>query len=401
VTCQTWHDIWLNEGFASYSEALFREYRPGGSMASYWTRMNARRPSNPDAQVYRGRIDTTGAIFNTNAVYNKAAWVVHMLRHLLGDDAFFAALADYRAAFRHDFATTEEFAALISSSFGEDLKWFTDQWVMSPGSPDYDWNYRAQRIAGRDYLELAIWQRQDLDGYDLFTMPIDIRVTTASGSSTHTVWNDDWNEYYVIPLDGPPIDVEFDEEDGASIRNWVLWDSRSRVATPLEPPPVLLEADMKISAGPAAEATIALSFSEDIGGFDAADLGLRRAGRRHRRHYSPDMVSYEAASQTATIRYSCLLPGRYTLVVFEDDIFANGKKLDGETDSKAWWDAVSLPSGDGQPGGSAFLSFTVSAAKPPGPRRFLGGPDRDRPAPPGHRRAACGPKGARPRPARR
>ena len=45
-------------------------------------------------------------------------------------------------------------------------------------------------------------------------MPIDIRVTTASGSSTHTVWNDDWNEYYVIPLDGPPIDVEFDEDGG-------------------------------------------------------------------------------------------------------------------------------------------------------------------------------------------
>jgi hypothetical protein len=360
--------------------------------------MNARRPSNPDAQVYRNRIDTTGAIFNTNAVYNKAAWVVHMLRHLLGDDAFFAALADYRAAFRHDFATSEEFAALISSSFGQDLTWFTEQWVMNPGSPDYDWNYRAENIAGRDYLKLAIWQRQDLDGYDLFTMPIDIRVTTASGSSTHTVWNDDWNEYYVIPLDGPPIDVEFDEDGGTSNRNWVLSNSRSLVATPLEPPPVLLEADISVSAGPAAEVTIALLFSEDIGGFDAADLGLTRAVRRH---YSPDTVSYEAASRTATITYSCLLPGRYTLVVFEDDIFANGKKLDGETDSKAWWDAVSLPSGDGQPGGSSVLSFAVSAASPPGPRRFLGGPDPDRPAPAGRRRAACGSAGARPRPARR
>ncbi len=305
VTCKSWHDIWLNEGLASYSEALYREHQPRGSMVLYWERMNARWPSNPDALVYRKRIDTTGAIFNTNAVYNKAAWVMHMLRHLLGDDAFFAALADYRAAFRHDFATTEEFAALISSSFGEDLTWFTEQWVMNPGSPDYEWNYRAESIAGRDYLKLAIWQWQDLDGYDLFTMPIDIRVTTTSGSSTHTIWNDDWNEYYVIPLDGPLIDVEFDEDGGISNRNWVLSNSRSLVVTPLEPPPVLLEADISVSAGPAAEVTIELLFSEDIGGFDAADLGLERTMRRH---YSPDAVNYVAESHTATITYSCLLP---------------------------------------------------------------------------------------------
>jgi aminopeptidase N len=389
VTCQTWHDIWLNEGLASYSEALYREYRPGGSMGLYWSRMNARRPSNPDARVYRNRIDTTGAIFNTNAVYNKAAWVVHMLRHLLGDGAFFAALADYRAAFQHDSATTEEFAALISSSFGQDLTWFTEQWVMNPGSPDYDWNYEAESIDGRDYLKLAIWQEQDLDSYGLFTMPIDIRVTTASGSSTHSVWNDDWSEYYVIPIDGPAIDVEFDEDGGTSNRNWVLSHSRSLVATPLEPPPVLLEANISVSAGPAGEVTIVLGFSEDIGGLDAADLGLKRTVGRHYSP-SPDTVSYEAESQTATITYSCLLPGRYTLVVFDDDIFANGKKLDGETDSEAWWDAVSLPSGDGQPGGSAVLSFAVSPARHPGHRRFLGGPDPDRPAPAGRRRAACG-----------
>ncbi|MBW1687071.1 MAG: hypothetical protein JRS35_18635 [Deltaproteobacteria bacterium] len=361
VTCETWYDIWLNEGFASYSEALYREHRPRGSMILYWQRMNARRPTNPDAQVYRTSIDSTGAIFNTNAVYRKAAWVMHMLRHLLGNDAFFAALADYRAAFHHDSATTEEFAALISSSFGHDLSWFTEQWVMNPGSPDYDWNYEAEKIAGRDYLKLAIWQSQDLDGYDLFTMPIDIRVTTASGSSTHSVWNDAWNEYYVIPIDGPPIEVEFDEDGGTSNRNWVLWHSRSLVATPLEPPPVLLEADISGFAGSAREVTIALGFSEDIGGFDAADLKLKGAkGER----YSPDAVSYDAGSRTATITYSGLPPGDYTLVVFEDEIFANGKQLDGETDTKAWWDAVRLPSGDGQPGGNAFLRFAISDAPP-------------------------------------
>jgi hypothetical protein len=284
-----------------------------------------------------------------------------MLRHLLGDDAFFAALADYRAAFHHDSATTEEFAALISSSFGQDLSWFTEQWVMNPGSPDYEWNYEAENIAGRDYLKLAIWQSQDLDGYGLFTMPIDIRVTTASGSSTHTVWNDAWSEYYVIPIDGAPIDVEFDEDGGESNRNWVLWNSRSLVATPLEPPPVLLKADISGFAGSARKVKIALGFSEDIGGFDSADLKLK--GPNGQRYY-PDAVSYDTGSRTATLMYSGLPPGEFRLLVFDDEIFANGKQLDGETDTKGWWDAVRLPSGDGQPGGNAFLQFTISGAPP-------------------------------------
>jgi len=361
LTCATWYDIWLNEGFASYAEALYREHRPRGSMILYWQRMNARRPSNPDAQVYRNSIDTTGAIFNTNAVYNKAAWVMHMLRHLLGDDAFFRMLADYRAVFHHASVTTQQFSALVSWSFGHDLSWFTEQWVMNPGSPDYEWNYAAERIGGRDYLKLAIWQRQDVEGYDLFTMPIDIRVTTAFGSSTHTVWNDAWSEYYVIPIEGTPIEVEFDEDGGTSNRNWVLASSRSLVATPLEPPPVLLGADVSGPRGAARKLTIALRFSEDIGGFDAADLELKRAKGQH---FSPDTVSYEAESRTATITYSGLPAGDYSLVVFEDDIFANGKKLDGETDSKAWWDTLRLPSGDGQPGGNAVLEFAVEQGPP-------------------------------------
>ena len=214
VTCQTWYDIWLNEGFATYSESLYREFGPGGSASSFWYRVNVRRPSDPDAQVYRTDISSTGAIFSSNAVYKKASWVLHMLRHLMGDDEFFDALADYRAAFQHDSVTTAEFTASISASFGHDLSWFTDQWVMNPGSPDYEWNYTSDNIGGQDYLKLAVWQKQDGEGYGLITMPIDIRVTTGGGPNVHTIWNNAWTEYYVIPIDGAPTNVEFDEDGG-------------------------------------------------------------------------------------------------------------------------------------------------------------------------------------------
>jgi hypothetical protein len=357
VTCQTWYDIWLNEGVTSYSEALYREFKAGGSVDQYWARMNARRPANPDAQVYRTSIATTANIFNTNDVYNKGSWVTHMLRHVMGDASFFAALADYRAAFQDDSATTDEFAASFSASFGADLGWFTQQWVMSPGSPDYEWNYATQSVAGQDYLHLAVWQVQDALGYGLFTMPVDVRVTTASGASVHRVWNDDWAEYYVLPTDGTALAVELDRADGTADRNWILWDSSTQVGTVLAPPPVLLEAQLLRGPIYGAASTLHLTFSEDIGDFDAADARLTGSSSGI---HAPDSWVYDAGARRATLSYALLPSDVYTLEVFDADIFANGNALDGETDTSAWWDDVELPSGDGQPGGDAVLSFGIA-----------------------------------------
>jgi hypothetical protein len=357
VTCETWYDIWLNEGITSYAEALYREFKAGGSPDLYWGRMNARRPADPDAQVYRTSIATTGDIFSTNSVYNKGAWVAHMLRGVMGDLAFFSALADYRAAFQNDSATTDEFSASFSASFGEDLGWFTDQWVMSPGSPDYEWNSASQTVGGQSYLQLAVWQTQDTRGYGLISMPIDVRITTASGTSVQRVWNDDWTEYYVVPADGPVLTVELDREGGTADRNWILANSLAQVGTALAPPPVLLEAQVTSGASYADSTTVALTFSEDIGDFDSADVLLTGSASGI---HAPDSWSYDVGARRATLSYTSLPTDAYTLEVFDADIFANGKALDGETDTSAWWDDVELPSGDGQPGGDAVLSFGIA-----------------------------------------
>jgi hypothetical protein len=264
-----------------------------------------------------------------------------------------------------------EFAEAISTSFGEDLSWFTDQWVMNPGSPDYEWNYGSESIGGQEVLKLAIWQTQNAGGYGLFTMPIEIRVETASSITVYSVWNDDWSEYYVLPVDGPVSSVQFDRDGGVSNRNWVLWGSSALVGTAMNPPPVLL--GVEISHGPpiSGQATLVLSFSEDIGGFDASDVTL--VGSASGTHV-PDAWSYDAGSMRATLDFSSLPPDDYTLAVHSAGISANGKALDGETDVEMWWDDVSLPSGDGQPGGDASVGFQVEAigipAAPP-PVRIL------------------------------
>jgi len=354
VTCQTWYDIWLNEGFASYSEPLYREFKPGGGVDSYWTRINQRRPSLPDRQVYRTSISSVSAIFSTNDVYNKGAWVLHMLRHVMGDAAYFTAVTDYRDTFRHDSVTTAELPASFSASFGHDLSWFVEQWVMDPGSPDYQWNWAPGSAAGIDYAKLVVWQTQSGEGYGLFTMPIDIRVTTAGGTAVHTIWNDGWTEYFVIPAGGPVLDVTFDEDGGVSDRNWVLSGSRAQVATSVQGPPVVLDIAIDPFAGIQAQTVIDVVFSEDIGALDAADLELTGSGGV----VVPQSVVYVSATQTATVTWSALPDDLYTFRILSADVSANGKALDGEIEDSAWWDDVLLPSGDGQPGGDAIVTFT-------------------------------------------
>lgn len=358
VTCGTWHDIWLNEGLASYFEAIYRERRPGGGRDIYWNSIRNHIPGDKRIQVYRPDDTNSNEIFSFDAVYQKGAWVCHMLRHVMGDAAFFQGLADYNAAYGGGFATTADFTASMSSTFGHDLSFFTNQWVMNPGAPRYVWRYDTGDVNGANYLYLQIEQQQDSIGDGLFTMPIDIRITTSMGVAVHRIWNDDWIENYVISFDGALLDVEFDEEDGAISNNYVLAALKSFDAAPPALPPVLLGAEIIPYAGTTGDTSVELTFSENIGAFDAADVLL--TGASFGVHPAAS-VAYAPATQSATITFGALPNDVYTLRVLAADIAANGATLDGEVDDSSWYDDVLLPSGDGQPGGDAMLTFSIAA----------------------------------------
>lgn len=358
VTCATWNDIWLNEGLTSYAEAIYREFKPGGGVGSYWARMNARRPGNPAAVVYRQNTNSVGAIFSSNDVYDKGAWVGHMLRHVMGDAAFFQGLADYRATYEGGFATTADFAASMSNTFGHDLSWFIDEWVMSFGAPRYEWSYYTGTLNGTIYLYLSVAQLQGVNGQVLFTMPIDIAVTTGSGTTVHRIWNDDWTEYYVIPIDGPINDLTFDQAGGVSNRNYILTTLNQNVGGPPLLPPVLLDFDATPYAANPGDTTIFLSFSEDIGALDAGDFELTGATTGA---HAASNISYSFITRNATLTFSNLPNDAFTLKIIADNVTANGLAMDGEIDDSAWYDDVLLPSGDGQPGGDAVLAFEIPA----------------------------------------
>ena len=223
VTCATWGDAWLNEGFATFGEAIWEEFKPGGGPTAYRNWMLGRLPYSTDAQVYVTNVNDDNYIFDS-IVYDKGGWVVHMLRHVLGDTAFFQALADYRAAFEGDSATTTEFINSVSATAGYDLTFFTNQWIMNPGSPDYNYGWQHLVVGGQHYVRLRVTQTQFNRGYPNMIMPVDIRVTIGSTQTTYVVWCAGSVETFVIPVNGTPSAVELDP------LRWILTHSVTAAA---------------------------------------------------------------------------------------------------------------------------------------------------------------------------
>lgn len=217
VTCDTWYDIWLNEGFASYSEALW--FEDLGGEVDYDDYIEA----FDSYGYFNGPIYDPDSTFN-RTVYDKGALVLHMLRRVLelGNgtqahypiDALQAVLATYGAANAYDTALTSEFQAFCEASYGGSLDWFFQPWVYGENRPDYRYSWVASYDGPPYDIMLHVEQVQTNAG--LFTMPIDIEVETVAGDTFLTVWNDEWSQDFFFAVDALPAALSFDP------RNWIL-----------------------------------------------------------------------------------------------------------------------------------------------------------------------------------
>lgn len=148
VTCATWNDIWLNEGWASYCEYLHRQYVVSQNSANDWmssTHNSARSATTGSVYVPASGITNVNRIFSSSLTYKKGAAVLHMLRKEIGDDSlFFPAVREYLQAKRHAVATTDEFRQILEQRTGVPLQNFFQDWVYGEGHPTYNiqWNWR-------------------------------------------------------------------------------------------------------------------------------------------------------------------------------------------------------------------------------------------------------------------
>ena len=222
VTMADWRHIWLNEGFATYSSALYNE-AAYGEEAFAQTMLDCQNTYYAYEQsAGRHPIFDPPDLFGVN-VYVKGAWVLHMLRGIMGDENFYAGLHTYAQTYAYGNASTNEFRDVMEGACGCDLNPFFDQWIYGQGFPvyNYSWNWWPEGDSFRVLMDIAQVQVES----PLFTMPIPIKIV-AGDTLEFRLDNYLPVQRYEITLQSPPTALLFDPD------NWIL-DS-SRVVTSID-----------------------------------------------------------------------------------------------------------------------------------------------------------------------
>lgn len=191
VTEADWNHLWLSEGFATYFAAVFFELRggeQGRGPAELSRRMAASRSQVVDFFHQTGQaIYEPGlgpgeyeGLLNPNN-YPKGAWVLHMLRRKIGDDAFFDAVRDYYAVFRDGIAWTSDFERVVERASGRELSWFFEQWIARSGHPVL----RTEWSGGGD--EPFVLDLEQVQAGEPFQILVDVELRWPGGSRRETV----------------------------------------------------------------------------------------------------------------------------------------------------------------------------------------------------------------------
>jgi len=223
VTCDDFHHIWMNEGFATYSEALWSEFTYG---TSYYHQDMMAAKYFGSGTIYVPETTDWNRIFHTGLSYNKGSWVLHMLRHVVGDSTFFEILQTYYADSRYQYGTvtTEQFRDLCEDVSGMDLDFFFHEWIYEEYYPSYSYNWTVAPNGGLYDVNVTINQ---LQSHYLFEMPIDVRITTASDDTTTFVaWDSLATQSFTFSVTDPPTTVLLDPDE------WILRTVEELIADP-------------------------------------------------------------------------------------------------------------------------------------------------------------------------
>ena len=215
VTEKDWPHIWLSEGFATYFTQLYMEFTYGhdrlvAGMRAARDRVVAYARRAPNSAVVDPSITNLMALLSPNA-YQKGAWVLHMLRHEVGDDVFWDGIRDYYHQYRDGNADTEDFREVMEEVSGKDLAWFFRQWIHRPGQPHFEGSWRYADGA------LTITLRQTQPGPP-FRVPLEVGLFTGDAllPRIEALDVDEAEETFTLPLDAPPSRVVLDPN------TWVL-----------------------------------------------------------------------------------------------------------------------------------------------------------------------------------
>ncbi|PNQ74684.1 peptidase M1 [Hanstruepera neustonica] len=215
ITCGSWKDIWLNEGFATYLSGLVIEDFDGNGAFRNWKEQRISSiTSSPSGAVYLSDADTTSVnrIFSSRLSYNKGAMVLHMLRKKIGDAQFYQGMQDYLATpeLAFAYAKTPDYQTKMEAASGEDLTEFFNDWVYNQGYPSY--TIDVSPASGNQVL-IQINQTQSDASVDFFEAPVPIRLVGTGGENLDLVLNNSFDgETFLETVNFEVSNVLFDPE---------------------------------------------------------------------------------------------------------------------------------------------------------------------------------------------
>jgi aminopeptidase N len=213
VTCKDWSHIWLNEGFATYYETLYRAHKHGRDAMLYELYQRARQitgMANDTTPIVRRTYDQPSEMFGYLA-YPKASWVLHMLRCQLGENLYRQCIKTYLKRHEYGNVVTEDLRAVIEELSGRSYDQFFDQWLYHGRFPDLDLDYSWDEMT--KLAKVSIRQTQPVDqNVLLFNLPLTLRFLTKTGAVDRLVQVSRRQEDFWFPLAAEPERVRVDPD---------------------------------------------------------------------------------------------------------------------------------------------------------------------------------------------
>lgn len=186
VTTESWSNLTVNESFANYSEQLWEEYKYGkdAGMAQGYKEMQDYFASNSGDKdlvryYYKNEMDMFDAVS-----YNKGGRILNMLRHYVGDSAFFKSLHRYLVTNEYGTGEADKLRLAFEDITGQDLNWYWNQWYYGSGHPVLDITYSYNTAAKTSTVTIAQTQKNE----QIFKLPIDIDIYHGQEKIRHSVW---------------------------------------------------------------------------------------------------------------------------------------------------------------------------------------------------------------------
>jgi aminopeptidase N len=212
VTCGSWNDLWLNEGFATYLTALAYEFLKSKEEFRFQMRiMRNNITQNDNGAVKPSDTSRVNVLFNGRLTYRKGAWLLHMLRHQVGDSMFFEGCRQFLTGGNraYGFSTTDEFRQVMEAVSGQDLKWFITQWYEGQGHPELKMNWQQRG----NTVMFSVQQTPSNPTVPFWRIPIPVEFQNSEGKSERKVfYPDSLSKNYTFSLPFAADTAIFDPE---------------------------------------------------------------------------------------------------------------------------------------------------------------------------------------------